>query len=553
LRKSPPKINELDQINRILIVFGITSRPIFGLKRVIFNSEYADTARNRESLSARSGSILMHVLVWLGLVSLCLSLILTPVFREIFRRCGFVDLPDQGRKIHPFPIPRAGGAAIAASYVASFFLVQLVAGMMDSHLALVWKVLPSAAVIFVVGIIDDLWGLKHWQKLIGQVVAAGIACWSGILILDVVGVHAHAWWSIPATILWLLACTNAFNLVDGMDGLAAGVGLFATLTIFIAALLQKNMALAMATITLAGCLLGFLRYNFNPATTFLGDSGSLLIGFALGCFGIIWTQKSVTLLGMTAPIIALSIPLFDVSLAIVRRFLRTQSIFSADRGHIHHRLLDRGVSPRKAVLLLYGLSSIVAVFSLLQSFSHSNQIASMVVIVFCAVAWMGIQYLKYAEFTLAGRFLFHGELQRTVKAHIDLDAFNLALADSKKSRSMLQTRERHRREVRVQSHSGADCGREFCQPRRPRTARLDGSCRARFGRFSGIGPQRHGKGNGPLGWTVHRRCAAWSHCKKPGIQVRNNPYISRSNCLIVNFRKFLKTPVMLGTTTISRV
>jgi UDP-GlcNAc:undecaprenyl-phosphate GlcNAc-1-phosphate transferase len=371
----------------------------------------------------------MHILIWLGLVSLGLSLVLTPVFREIFRACGFVDHPNQDRKIHACPIPRAGGIAIVASYVMSFVIVQLFASIMNSQLALVWKVLPSASVIFAVGIIDDLWGLKHWQKLIGQTIAAGIACWSGILVLDVVGVHAHAWWSIPATILWLLACTNAFNLVDGMDGLAAGVGLFATLTIFIAALLQKNVALAMATISLAGCLLGFLCYNFNPATTFLGDSGSLLIGFVLGCYGIIWTQKSVTFLGMTAPLMALSIPLFDVTLAIVRRFLRTQPIFSADRGHIHHRLLDRGISPRKAVLLLYGLSSLVAVFSLLQSFSHSNRIASVIVIVFCAVAWMGIQYLEYVEFALAGRFLFRGDLQRTVKAQIDLEAFRAALSN----------------------------------------------------------------------------------------------------------------------------
>jgi UDP-GlcNAc:undecaprenyl-phosphate GlcNAc-1-phosphate transferase len=371
----------------------------------------------------------MHILVWLGLVALGLSLVLTPLFRNLFRICGFVDLPNQTRKIHAGPVPRAGGIAIATSYVASFFIVQLFAGIMNSQLALVWKVLPSAAVIFVVGFIDDLFGLKHWQKLIGQVIAAGVACWSGILVLDVVGVHSHAWWSIPATVLWLLACTNAFNLVDGMDGLAAGVGLFSTLTIFVAALLQQNMALAMATAALAGCLLGFLRYNFNPATTFLGDSGSLLIGFVLGCYGIIWVQKSATFLGMTAPIMALSLPLFDVTLAIARRFLRTQSIFSADRGHIHHRLLDRGISPRKAVLLLYGLSSIVAVFSLLQGFSHSNQVASVVVIVFCAVAWMGIQYLEYVEFKLAGRFLFRGDLQKTVKAHIELDVFRNALGN----------------------------------------------------------------------------------------------------------------------------
>jgi UDP-GlcNAc:undecaprenyl-phosphate/decaprenyl-phosphate GlcNAc-1-phosphate transferase len=370
----------------------------------------------------------MHILIWLALVSIGLSLFFTPVFREVFRSCGFLDLPNQFRKIHSFPVPRAGGIAIAVSYITTFYLIQQTSGILDSHLSLVWKVLPAASIVFVVGLIDDLWGIKHWQKLIGQTIAAGVACWSGILVMDIVGVHGHAWWSIPATILWLLACTNAFNLVDGMDGLAAGVGLFATLTIFIAALLQRNEALAMATVTLAGCLLGFLYYNFNPATTFLGDSGSLLIGFVLGCYGIIWTQKSATLLGLTAPLMALSIPLADVTLAVARRFLRIQPIFAADRGHIHHRLLDRGMSPRRAVLLLYGLSSIVAVFSLLQSFSHSNRIASVIVLLFCALAWMGVQYLEYAEFSLAGRFLFRGDLQRTVKAQIELDAFSKALA-----------------------------------------------------------------------------------------------------------------------------
>jgi UDP-GlcNAc:undecaprenyl-phosphate/decaprenyl-phosphate GlcNAc-1-phosphate transferase len=115
--------------------------------------------------------------------------------------------------------------------------------------------LPAACAIFAVGIIDDLWGLKAWQKLAGQIVAAGIACWSGVLAVDVVGLHGRAWWTIPVTILWLLACSNAFNLVDGMDGLAAGVGMFATVTIFVAALMQKNIALAMATVPwLAACL-----------------------------------------------------------------------------------------------------------------------------------------------------------------------------------------------------------------------------------------------------------------------------------------------------------
>jgi UDP-GlcNAc:undecaprenyl-phosphate/decaprenyl-phosphate GlcNAc-1-phosphate transferase len=373
----------------------------------------------------------MNTLIWLALVSFGLSLILTPIFRDIFRSYGVVDEPDHNRKIHKYPIPRVGGIAVAASYVASFFIVQLITGILDEQLTLVWKVLPAACIIFAVGVVDDLWGLKPWQKLIGQVVAAGVACWFGVLAVDVVGLHGRAWWTIPVTILWLLACSNAFNLVDGMDGLAAGVGMFATLTMFIAAIMQKNVALAMATVPLAGCLVGFLCYNFNPATIFLGDSGSLLIGFLLGCYGIIWTQKSATLLGMTAPLMALSLPLVDVGLAITRRFLRRQPIFSADRGHIHHRLLDRGMSPRKAALLLYGICSIVAVFSLLQSVVHNNAVSSVIVLLFCAVAWVGIQYLEYAEFSLMGKMLFGGGLQRSLKSQLDLTALRKSVGNAK--------------------------------------------------------------------------------------------------------------------------
>ena len=245
-------------------------------------------------------------------------------------------------------------------------------------------------------------------------------------ILSIGGASTDAWWNVPLTILWLLACMNAFNLVDGLDGLAAGVGLFATLTVFAAAMMQHNMVLAVATFPLAGALLAFLCYNFNPATIFLGDSGSLLIGFLLGCYAAIWSNKSATLLGMTAPLMALSIPLLDVALAIVRRFLRHQPIFTADRGHIHHRLLDRGFTPRRVVLMLYGLCGLAAAFSLLQGVVHS--FTSALIVLFCIFMLLGIQYLGYAEFDLAGRLLFGGEFQRTVSAQLDLRKFNTALA-----------------------------------------------------------------------------------------------------------------------------
>ena len=167
-------------------------------------------------------------------------------------------------------------------------------------------------------------------------------------------------------------------------------------------------------------------YNFNPATIFLGDSGALLIGFLLGCYAAIWSNKSATLLGMTAPLMALSIPLLDVALAIVRRFLRRQPIFTADRGHIHHRLLDRGFTPRRVVLVLYGLCGLAAAFSLLQGVLHS--FSGALLLLFGVFVLLGIQYLGYAEFDLAGRLLFSGEFQRSVSAQLDLRKFRAALA-----------------------------------------------------------------------------------------------------------------------------
>src|SRR5581483_11066131 len=161
------------------------------------------------------------------------------------------------------------------------------------------------------------------------------------------------WVGIPLTVVWLLGCTTAITLIDGVDGLAAGGGQFATITTTAIALVQHNPQLAFATVPLAGALLAFLRYNFSRATVFLGDCGSLLIGFLLGCYGTVWSYKSATLVGMTAPLIVLAIPLLDTTLAVGRRLLLGKPVFGADRGHIHHRLLDRGLTPRGVAIALY--------------------------------------------------------------------------------------------------------------------------------------------------------------------------------------------------------
>jgi UDP-GlcNAc:undecaprenyl-phosphate/decaprenyl-phosphate GlcNAc-1-phosphate transferase len=369
----------------------------------------------------------VHSLLWLGFRAFIISLVLTPICRDVFRSYGVVDQPDAARKVHRYPIPRVGGLAIAISYLLAYVLVRPEEGSpLAQQLSLVWRLLPGAALAFAIGLLDDLFNLRAWIKLGGQITAAGLACVGGVRILSIGGTPTDAWWNIPLTILWLLACMNAFNLVDGLDGLAVGVGLFATLTVFTAAMMQHNMVLAVATFPLAGALLAFLCYNFNPATIFLGDSGALLIGFLLGCYAAIWSNKSATLLGMTAPLIALSIPLLDVALAIVRRFLRRQPIFAADRGHIHHRLLDRGFTPRRVVLMLYGLCGLAAAFSLLQLVVHS--FAGALLLLFGVFVLLGIQYLGYAEFDLAGRLLFSGEFQRSVSAQLDLRKFRAALA-----------------------------------------------------------------------------------------------------------------------------
>jgi UDP-GlcNAc:undecaprenyl-phosphate GlcNAc-1-phosphate transferase len=373
----------------------------------------------------------MYSLAFLAVCSFIIALILTPLFRNWAIRLGFVDAPGDPRKIHERPVPRTGGVAIFVTYLAALgllFALPLHAGrVLSSELILVVKLLPAALIVFATGLADDLIHLKPWQKLAGQCVAALVAYFCGVQIVNLGALPIGHWFGFPITILWLIGCANAFNLIDGMDGLASGVGLFATITALIAGLLHGNLSLAIAVAPLAGALLGFLRYNFNPASIFLGDCGSLFIGFMLGCFGVLWSQKSATVLGMTAPLIALSLPLLDTFLAIARRFLRRQPIFGADRRHIHHRLLDKGITTRRTVLVLYAFCGLAAALSLLQSvFDHS--FGGAFIVLFCAAAWLGIQQLGYVEFNVAGKMLLDGTVRTTINAELCLQSFEARLA-----------------------------------------------------------------------------------------------------------------------------
>ena len=371
----------------------------------------------------------MGTLIWLGLRAFVFSLILTPIIRDIFRVFELVDRPDSSRKTHAYPVPRVGGIAVLISYLlASYFTPALRA---DSGLSLVARLLPAILIIFTTGLIDDFVDLKPWQKLVAETLAATLAYWAGARVVTMAGQPTLGWWSFLITIIWLVACTNAFNLVDGLDGLAAGIGLVATLTIFVGALVEGSTALCIATLPLAGCLLAFLCFNFNPATIFLGDCGSLLVGFLLGCYGVVWSQKSLTIFGMVAPLVAFSVPLLDVGLSIFRRILRGQPILSADRSHIHHRLIDRGLSQRRVVLIIYGVCGCAAVLALLQRFTNSYYLTSLVAVALAFAAWIGIGYLRYSEFTLMGRFVRARTIQGLFDTQLVIENFAVALFGAK--------------------------------------------------------------------------------------------------------------------------
>jgi len=369
---------------------------------------------------------MLALTLFLAISSILLSLLLTPIIRDEFLRRGWVDEPDLVRKTHTTPVPRIGGLAIFAAYVFTFLLaLALPFGTAEYFQKLptnVSGITLAITIVFLVGLLDDLINLKPWQKALGITVAAGVAFQSGVKV-QFFNSEWGVYLALPITILWLVGCSNAFNLIDGMDGLAAGIGVVSTVTMLIAAISQQNSMLVLLTVPLVGVLFGFLRYNFNPASVFLGDCGSLTLGFTLACFGALWSQKAATLLGLTAPLLALSIPIADVALAILRRYLRNQPIFQGDAAHIHHRLLRRGMTVRHATLMLYGVCALAAVASLVVTTFQQKTLGGIVVIAFGIAVLAAIQQLKYTEFSVVRQLLFTNNFRRYVDTHTRFAGF----------------------------------------------------------------------------------------------------------------------------------
>lgn len=376
----------------------------------------------------------MYSLIFLGLTSAMLSLGATPLVRHLALRFGIVDHPDQQRKIHLVPIPRMGGVAIFLSVLCAYGLllaVRLSSGQIVwDNLPLVVELAPAFVVIFGVGLADDILTLRPWMKLSGELVAAVYAWYAGIRIHAIAGYPFDGLSSVILTIFWIVLCTNAINLIDGVDGLAAGVSLFASLTMLGASFLNHNYPMALAVVPLAGALLGLLRYNYHPASIFLGDSGSLTIGFLLGCFGAVWSEKSTTLLGLVAPLLVMAVPILDVCVTIARRFLRRQPIFRADRAHIHHKLLALGLAPKAVVLVIYSSCIIGSIAALLLTASHGHY-HGFTIILICLAAWLGLQQLGYSEFNIAGKMVLNGTFRRVLCSRLALEQFEREIGASR--------------------------------------------------------------------------------------------------------------------------
>jgi UDP-GlcNAc:undecaprenyl-phosphate GlcNAc-1-phosphate transferase len=351
----------------------------------------------------------MRELLWPLGTAFIIALVLTPIIRDIFHAYNVVDRPGF-RKVHAHPIPRLGGIAIAAAYAIGLVRVS-------TDEALLWRVLPGAGVILLTGILDDFFNLPANYKLAGQLAAGAVAFWSGLRIDAIAGEALPLALSLPLTVFWLLLTTNAFNLIDGLDGLCAGMACVASAALFAAASIQGNVALQRAALPLIGALLGFLFYNFSRATMFLGDSGALLIGFLAGCYGIMFMERAPALDAL-APLMALAVPLMDLSLSVVRRFMTNRPIFSADRGHIHHRLLDRGLTPRRVVLVLLRWALGGSVFALLLTYSSVFLWQGCILLGFCAMALAGIRQLRYSEFNVAAKLLMGGGFRQTLQEKV---------------------------------------------------------------------------------------------------------------------------------------
>ena len=316
------------------------------------------------------------------IISVVISLFMTPVAKKLAVKVGAVDIPKDERRVHKKPMPLMGGVAIYVSII----ITSLIFLPVDRTLI---SIIVGGTIIFISGIIDDIKGLSPRAKLVFQIGAAIVLILGDVKIEALTNPFTKSskliplnGFGIPITIFWIVGITNTLNLIDGLDGLAAGVAMIASLSfLFVANKFDYISIMAISSIVAGSCL-GFLPYNFNPAKIFMGDTGALFLGFMLAALSIEGVMKSVATIAVVVPIIILGVPIFDTTFAIFRRLLNGRSIAEADKGHLHHRLLKMGFSQKKTVIILYSISAIFGLCAILIAKANSKRAVILSVIVF---------------------------------------------------------------------------------------------------------------------------------------------------------------------------
>ncbi len=326
-------------------------------------------------------------LVFCFTIAFAISLAATPFVINLAHKIGAVDVPDSERRVHKKPIPRLGGLAI----FYGFLVALLCFAKIDEQLR---GILIGSLIIVGVGIIDDVKQLRALVKLAAQLLAAIIAVSHNVRITAIsvpgfiseTGVLQLGVLSIPITIAWIVGVTNAVNLIDGLDGLAVGVSSIASFSLFFIAILGGEQNVAIISAALAGGCLGFFPYNFNPAKIFMGDTGSQFLGFMLSAICIQGLFKGYVVISFIIPLLILGLPLFDTVFAIIRRAWNHKPIMGADRGHLHHRLLDSGFSQKQTVAILYVIASILGISAVLV-LERGAYVACMLILIAMSVAF----------------------------------------------------------------------------------------------------------------------------------------------------------------------
>lgn len=352
------------------------------------------------------------------LVALVVSFLMTPVVKSFAYKVGAIDVPKDGRRMHKVPIPRLGGLAIFMGFMVSILVFMDIRGNAQMQ-----SVLLGAVVIVVLGVVDDIMALPAMLKFVVQIVAALIPATNGVTILAFSNPNIFSdqlYWvlgglSIPFTVLWIVAITNAVNLIDGLDGLANGVSAISATTMLVIALASDQWMVSVVLAALVGASLGFMPYNMNPAKMFMGDTGATFLGYILATMSIQGLFKYYAVISFVVPFLILGLPIFDTTFAFIRRIAHGQSPMHADRSHIHHRLIDMGLNQKQAVATLYVISAILGLSAVVLT-AGGEQKAMAFFAALCIVAVVAAKVVFPREVKEELKEEFHEELEE-LKEH----------------------------------------------------------------------------------------------------------------------------------------